>query len=372
MSIIRKIVHIDCDSFYASIETRDNPALSGLPVAVGGAPERRGVVATCNYVARQFGIHSAMASATARRLCPDLVIIRPDISTYRRVSRQIHGIFRNYTDLIEPLSLDEAYLDLTENSRHAGDANATATEIRDRIANEIHITVSAGIAPNKFLAKIASDWHKPNGQLVIEPDQVDGFVRQLPVHKLFGVGRVTARRLRILGIENCEDLRAMTRSALRGEFGSFGDRLYELCRGVDHRPVLASRTRKSVSVENTFATDLPDQHSCLARLPELLAQLNSRLQGLHGQYVVTKQVVKVKFHDFVSTTVETQSKETDPELFRRLLQAGYQRGNRPVRLLGLGVRLMPAQNLKRTPQASAHGTLPDTDIDELQLALFKD
>ncbi|MCB1669533.1 MAG: DNA polymerase IV [Gammaproteobacteria bacterium] len=372
MSVIRKIVHIDCDCFYASIETRDNPALAALPIAVGGAPERRGVIATCNYLARQFGIHSAMASATARRLCPDLIIIRPDIARYRQVSEQIHDIFRDYTNLIEPLSLDEAYLDLTANDRHDGSASRTAAEIRARIAGEIQITVSAGIAPNKFLAKIASDWNKPNGQFVIEPGQVGGFLKELPVQKLHGVGKVTAARLHRLGIQTCADLRALNRSELSRAFGSFGNRLYELSRGIDNRPVQPSRIRKSVSVENTFAADLPDQQACLDALPGLLQQLERRLNGLHGQYRITGQVVKLKFNDFVSTTVETRSVHADPGQYQELLKAGFERGSRPVRLVGIGVRVAPAAIQAPAPATGTDDLIPDSAPHDGQLALFKD
>jgi DNA polymerase-4 len=273
MSTNRKIAHIDCDSFYASIEIRDNPSLAGLPIAVGGSPERRGVVATCNYLAREYGVHSAMASATARRLCPGLIIIRPEMARYRVASQQIHDIFRDYTDIIEPLSLDEAFLDLSACLRHDGNASLIVSEIRARIAKEVNITVSAGIAPNKFLAKVASDWNKPNGQYVIEPPMVDSFVRELPVRKLSGVGKVTASRMEKLGIRTCGDLRDMDREHLDRHFGSFGNRLFELCRGFDNRPVQPTRVRKSVSVENTFATDLPDLTACLAELPGLHQQL---------------------------------------------------------------------------------------------------
>lgn len=368
----RKIVHIDCDSFYASIETRDNPALADLPVAVGGAPERRGVVATCNYIARGYGVHSAMASSTARRLCPDLVIIKPDIARYRKVSTQIHRIFADYTTLIEPLSLDEAYLDLTGSTHHGGDPGRIAAEIRKRIAREIGITVSAGIAPNKFLAKIASDWNKPNGQFVILPEAVDDFIRQLPVQKLFGVGKVTAGRLNRMGIQSCADLRQLDRVRLDREFGSFGKRLFELCRGEDSRPVQTSRVRKSVSVENTFVRDLPDLSACARALPQLQEQLLTRLDALQNRYRITRQFIKIKFNDFTLTTVETQSEEPRPERYLQLLQNGFQRQGRPVRLLGIGVGLAPAG-----PTARAHSTLPERAGEsvahaEKQLGLFQE
>jgi DNA polymerase IV len=338
----RKIIHCDCDCYYASIEMRDNPELAGLPLAVGGLPQRRGVVATCNYEARRFGIHSAMAAATARRLCPDLIIIRPDMEKYRLASRQMHKIFLDYTDIIEPLSLDEAFLDVTDSEKCQGSASLMAKEIRERIAMEIGITVSAGIAPNKFVAKVASDWNKPNGQFTVLPEQVDEFVRDLPVKKLYGVGTVTANKFNRMGLFTCGDLRALGLEQIQEKFGSFGERLHQLCRGIDHRPVKISRIRKSLSVENTFVEDLQTLDNCMQALPDLLEDFQCRFNRLEGRYCIVKQFIKIKFHDFVSTTVEMLSENTNSENFATLLATGFARGNRPVRLLGLGVRLNPA------------------------------
>lgn len=342
MSRARKIVHCDCDCFYASIEMRDNPNLIGKPIAVGGSPERRGVVATCNYEAREFGIHSAMASATARKRCPQLIIIKPDMDKYRAASQRIHKIFQKYTSLIEPLSLDEAYLDVTDCEQFAGSATRIARAIRSEVKEKIGITISAGIAPNKFLAKIASDWNKPDGQFVITPGDVEQFVAQLPVKKLHGVGKVTAAKMHRLGIQTCGDLRNLDKDELFKYFGSFGERLNQLSHGLDNRPVQVERIRKSVSVENTYANDLQSLASCLAELPDLQAQLCKRMDKLTDQYSIQKQFIKIKFHDFVQTTVETQSTHLDPENFNRLCNEGFARGNKPVRLLGLGVRVIPA------------------------------
>ena len=231
----RKIIHCDCDCFYAAIEIRDDPSLAGLPVAVGGSEDRRGVIATCNYEARQYGIHSAMASATAKRKCRDLIIIPGNMEKYRTASQQMHQIFREYTDTIEPLSLDEAFLDVTGTTICQGSGTLIAQEIRQKVRQEIGITLSAGVAPNKFLAKIASDWNKPDGQFVITPDKVEAFILKLPIGKLFGVGKVTARKMDLLGIENCGDLQDYTNFELVEMFGSFGETLYNLCRGIDER-----------------------------------------------------------------------------------------------------------------------------------------
>jgi DNA polymerase-4 len=244
----RKIIHVDCDCFYAAIEMRDDPSLASKPLAVGGSADRRGVIATCNYEARSYGVRSAMASGQALKLCPDLLIVKPRMDVYKAVSREIQSIFRDYTDLIEPLSLDEAYLDVTASPHFAGSATRIAQDIRRRVSQELHITVSAGVAPNKFLAKIASDWKKPNGLFVITPDQVEDFVAALPVNKLHGVGKVTADKLGRLGIRTCSDLREWNKLALVKEFGSFGERLWGLARGIDDRIVHNDSRRQSVSV----------------------------------------------------------------------------------------------------------------------------
>jgi DNA polymerase-4 len=371
-SKLRKIIHCDCDCFYASIEVRDNPQLAGLPIAVGGSPQRRGVVATCNYEAREFGIHSAMASATARKLCPDLVIIKPDMEKYRIASQKMHGIFQQYTDLIEPLSLDEAFLDVTDSDRCDGSATLIASEIRSKIAEEINITVSAGIAPNKFLAKIASDWNKPNGQFVVVPNQIDTFVNQLPVKKLYGVGKVTAARLHAMNIKTCNDLRNFSIEDLTENFGSFGQRLYNLCRGIDNRPVQPSRIRKSISVETTYVNDLPNLEACLNELPLLHKQLLNRMKKIHENYVISKQIVKIKFLDFVSTTVETVSTTTDIPVYQELLRQGFERGKRPVRLLGIGAKLTPRTEAETEFNDSAQNIESEKAANDSQLALGLD
>ena len=359
MDSYRKIIHCDCDCFYASIETRDNPELANLPIAVGGSPNRRGVVATCNYEARKFGVHSAMASATARKLCPNLIIIRPDMEKYREASQLIHRVFQRYTELIEPLSLDEAFLDVTDCMQLDGDTTRIARAIRNEVRDTVGITISAGIAPNKFLAKIASDWKKPDGQFQVRPDQVASFVASLPVKKLHGVGKVTEAKMKRLSLVCCDDLKALGEEKLREHFGSFGDRLFRLSQGIDNRPVQPHRVRKSISVENTFAEDLPNLESCLNALEDLEQQLSQRILNLKDSYQIHKQFVKIKFHDFVGTTVEMVSASTESENYRALCEQGFVRGSKPVRLLGIGVRLSPSSD-------SEEATIK---IDQLSLGL---
>ncbi|TBW08344.1 DNA polymerase IV [Azotobacter chroococcum subsp. isscasi] len=336
----RKIIHVDCDCFYAAIEMRDDPRLATRPLAVGGAPEQRGVVATCNYEARAHGVRSAMPARQALKLCPELLIVRPRFEAYKAASREIQRILRDYTEFVEPLSLDEAYLDVSASPHFSGSATRIAQDIRRRVWQELRITVSAGIAPNKFLAKIASDWRKPDGLFVIPPAEVEAFVAGLPVNRLHGVGKVTAERLERLGIRTCAELREWGRLALVREFGSFGERLEQLAWGIDERPVEVDSRRQSLSVEHTYARDLPDLAACLERLPPLLEELDGRLARLDDSYRPDKPFVKVKFHDFTQTTLEQAGAGRDLDGYRRLLGAAFARGARPVRLLGVGVRLL--------------------------------
>ncbi|MEX6500968.1 DNA polymerase IV [Pseudomonas zhanjiangensis] len=336
---VRKIIHVDCDCFYAAIEMRDDPSLAGKPLAVGGSADRRGVIATCNYEARAYGVRSAMASGHALKLCPDLLIVKPRIEAYKAVSREIQAIFRDYTELIEPLSLDEAYLDVSDSPHFAGSATRIARDIRRRVLQQLHITVSAGVAPNKFLAKIASDWKKPDGLFVITPDEVEAFVAELPVNKLHGVGKVTAEKLGRLGIRTCLQLRDWNKLALVREFGGFGERLWGLARGIDERAVQTDSRRQTVSVETTYEQDLPDLASCQAQLPQLLEELARRMARLDASYRPDKPLVKIKFHDFTQTTLEQAGAGFDLASYQSLLGAAFARGNKPVRLLGVGVRL---------------------------------
>jgi DNA polymerase-4 len=348
VAVQRKIIHIDADSFYASVETRENPALAGKPLAVGGQSDRRGVIATANYEARKFGVHSAMASSRAMSLCPQLLILPARFELYRSISKQFHEIFSDYTDLVEPLSLDEAYRDVSDCTRCDGSATLIARDIRERVRNELKLTVSAGIAPNKFLAKVASDWHKPDGQCTITPEQVADFVLQLPVSKINGVGRVTAEKLRRMGVETCGDLQSLQLDALVQRFGKYGKRLYEVARGEDQRQVQPSRLRKSISVERTFAEDIGQLKAMGEALDSLLLELQRRYSKIAGDYLPCKRFVKIKYRDFTQTTLEELmggpgSDWHSPTDFQRMMEAAWARGAKPVRLLGAGLRLQPRE-----------------------------
>lgn len=318
---------------------RDDPSLRGRPLAVGGRPEQRGVIATCNYEARRFGVHSAMSSALAVRKCPGLLILPPAMEKYRVASRQIMAIYRDYTPIVEPLSLDEAYLDVTLAPHCKGSATLMAAEIRERVRATVGVTVSAGVAPNKFVAKIASDWNKPDGLFVVRPHEVDAFVAALPVRKIFGVGKVTAAKLEQLGVQTCRDLREWSLVDLHRRFGAFGRRLYELSRGNDRRSVQPDQERKSISVETTYVNDLRTLDECAAELRLLAEQLDVRIERVGVAAAIRKLYVKLRFADFQRTTVECVASETDLPTFIALLEKGFARRDRPVRLLGVGVRL---------------------------------
>lgn len=295
----RRIIHIDMDAFYASVEQRDDPRLRGLPVAVGGS-RARGVVAAASYEARRFGVRSAMASVTARRQCPGLVFVPPRFDVYRAVSRQVHAIFARYTPLIQPLSLDEAYLDVTAPLLDRGSATAIAGEIRAAIRAETGLTASAGVSYNKFLAKLASDHRKPDGLFVITPRMGPGFVEALPVRRFHGVGPATAARMNQLGIHTGLDLRRQTRAFLAGHFGKAGDYYYGVARGEDHRPVEAGRVRKSLGAETTFETDLDDWEEARRAMAPLFAKVWAACA--RGRYAGRTVTVKVKYADFRQVT----------------------------------------------------------------------
>jgi DNA polymerase IV len=336
---VRKIIHIDMDAFFASVEQRDDPQLRGRPVAVGGG-SARGVVAAASYEARKFGVRSAMPSVTARRRCPDLIFVKPRFDAYREVSHQIRAIFAEYTPHVEPLSLDEAYLDVTQDLKGIGVATTIAEQIRERIRAETKLTASAGVSYNKFLAKLASDHNKPDGLCVITPAKGEAFVAGLPVKRFHGVGPKTAEKMARLGIETGADLRAQTLAFLTHHFGSSGEYYYNLARAVCHRQVKADRPYKSVSAEDTFLTDLSDADALLAELDRIGRHVWQRIEakGLAGRTVN----LKVKYRDFQIVTRarsfprpvmdRTEFLDAGFSLLRSLLPAP-----KSIRLLGLGL-----------------------------------
>jgi len=340
---LRRILHIDMDAFYASVEQRDDPTLHGRPVAVGGNPTERGVVAAASYEARAFGVRSAMPMARAVRLCPGLKIVRPDFGRYKAVSEQIFGLFRAVTPLVEPLSLDEAYLDVTENAWGEPLGVDVARRLKRRIQEETKLTASAGVAPNKFLAKIASGWKKPDGLTVIAPDRVEQFLRELPIEALWGVGPVTARKLRAVGVTRLVDVRTSDPAILGTAVGSQAAWLRQLANGVDDRPVAPDRIRKSCGTENTYATDLVDVREIQEELAEMARE---NAEWLRKNRLLARTVtIKVRYADF-STITRSHTRRTatdDPEdIGRRALQLAQrtEAGRVPVRLLGVSVHTL--------------------------------
>jgi DNA polymerase IV len=347
---VRRILHIDMDAFYASVEQRDKPELRGLPVAVGGSPDQRGVVAAASYEARAFGVRSAMPMARAVRLCPSLVIVRPDFQRYRAASQAVFAIFRRVTPLVEPLSLDEAYLDVTENVWGETLGQAVARRIKTEIKSATGLTASAGVAPNKFLAKIASGWKKPDGLTVIAPERVEQFLQRLPVDALWGVGPVTAKRLRDRGIERLVDVRTASARLLQDAVGSNADWLRRLADGIDDRPVEPNQSAKSSGTENTFAEDLTDIGEIRNEIDEMA---RDGAAWLERKMLFCRTVtIKVRYSDF--TTV-TRSHSSDPatrdadDISARALALldKTEAGHRPIRLLGVSVHNLVDPSGKR-------------------------
>ena len=336
---VRRIVHIDMDAFYASVEQRDDPSLRGRPVAVGGFPQGRGVVAAASYEARQYGVRSAIPMARALRLCPSLVIVHPDFSKYRAVSRQVFEIFRAVTPLVEPLSMDEAYLDVTENAWSEPSGTRVAERLKRLIRETTSLTASAGVAPNKFLAKIASGWKKPDGLTVIAPERIEGFLQKLPVDALWGVGPVTAAKLRAIGIARLVDVRAIDLPALQRAVGSHAEWLRQLAAGIDDREVVADRPAKSCGTENTYARDLTDLPHIRDAIVEMARDDAAWLErkGLSARTVT----IKVRYDDFTTVTrshTAPPSRDADALAARAVsLLARTEAGARPVRLLGVSV-----------------------------------
>ncbi len=336
---MRKIIHVDLDCYYAAIEERDDPHLKGLPVAVGGRPENRGVLATANYEARKFGVHSAMPSGYAMKLCPHLIIVKPEMIKYKNESIKIRKIFSKYTDLIEPLSLDEAYLDTTDSSHCQGSATWIAQAICNDIYDTTGLTASAGVAQSKFLAKIASDWNKPNGIKVVIPEDEIIFINQLSIRKLHGVGKVLASKLESMDIFNCKELRNVPLEILVKRFGKMGKYLFDLCRGIDERQVSSNSLRKSVSVETTFNQDIYEWIECESELLKLVSSLSRRLASVEDVDKINKVYVKVKLSNFSLHTAESISIGLDVKLLLALFKRLRKQYPQSIRLLGIGVRL---------------------------------
>ncbi|PHM64638.1 DNA polymerase IV [Xenorhabdus stockiae] len=342
---MRKIIHIDMDCFFAAIEMRDNPSLRDIPIAVGGSADRRGVISTANYPARRYGVHSAMSTSMAMKLCPQLKVISGRMAYYKEVSQHIRQIFARYTELIEPLSLDEAYLDVTNSQHCHGSATLIAKEIRQVIFDELQLTASAGIAPVKFLAKIASDINKPNGQYLISPTQVDDFVQSLPLRKIPGVGEVTAGRLSDMGLVLCSDVQNYDKLALIKKLGKFGLVLWQRCHGIDERLIKPDRLRKSVGVEKTLAQDIHDWRDCVELIEQLYPELEKRLGKVKPDLRIARQGIKLKFDDFQLTTQEHTHPLLDKQDLLKVAQQAWEtrREGRGVRLVGLHVTLQSPQ-----------------------------
>ena len=335
---VRKIIHVDMDAFYASVEQRDNPALRGKAVAVGGG--HRGVVTAASYEARKFGVRSAMASVIAKRRCPELIFVKPRFEVYRSVSQQIRAIFADYTDLVEPLSLDEAYLDVTEDRRSLGSARAVAEDIRRRIRSELQLTASAGVSYCKFIAKLASDHRKPDGLCVITPEKGPEFVASLPVARFHGIGPVTARKMERLGIHTGADLRDWSLPALQARFGSSAEWYWRICRGIDEREVKPDRPYKSVSAERTFDEDLSDSSRLAAELERIAGYAWARIE--RAEVAGRTVTLKVKFGDFTIVTRSKSFASNVPDLAAftiagQALLAALHPLPKGIRLLGLGL-----------------------------------
>ncbi len=337
----RAIIHVDMDAFFASVEIRERPELAERPVIVGGSPERRGVVAAANYVVRRYGVHSAMPTSTALRLCPEAVVLPPRHDFYSAVSQQIRAIFARYTPQIEPLSLDEAFLDLTASERLFGPAEGIGRRIKQEIRDELRLVASVGVAPNKFIAKIASDVDKPDGFVVVTPEQVQAFLDPLPVGRLWGVGKVGVKAFERLGIGTIGQLRGYSQRLLQQHFGNFAEHLWQLAHGIDQRPVVSEQEARSISHETTFARDISEREVLHAWLLDLTEQVGYRLRrhGLQGRTVQ----LKVRFADFSTLTrAQTLAEPTDitAEIWRvaqTLFEQRLPRPLPPVRLLGVGV-----------------------------------
>ncbi|MEC7307983.1 DNA polymerase IV [Vibrio crassostreae] len=346
---VRKIIHVDMDCFYAAVEMRDNPAYRNRPLAVGGHEKQRGVLSTCNYEARKFGVRSAMPTGKALQLCPNLLVVPGRMSVYVEISKKIREIFSRYTSVIEPLSLDEAFLDVTDSKQCHGSATLIAESIRRDIWNELNLTASAGIAPIKFLAKVASDLNKPNGQFVIPPQDVQSVIDELPLEKIPGVGKVSIEKLHQAGFFTCKDIKESDYRDLLLKFGRQGASLWKRSHGIDDREVIIERERKSVGVECTFTQNISTYEECWQVIEDkLFPELETRLEKASPSKAIIKQGIKLKFADFQQTTIEHIHASLDREHFKELLSEILKRQQgREIRLLGLSVMLQPKDQMRQ-------------------------
>ncbi|CDT68802.1 DNA polymerase IV [Vibrio coralliirubri] len=346
---VRKIIHVDMDCFYAAVEMRDNPAYRNRPLAVGGHEKQRGVLSTCNYEARKFGVRSAMPTGKALQLCPNLMVVPGRMSVYVEISKKIREIFSRYTSIIEPLSLDEAFLDVTDSKQCHGSATLIAESIRRDIWNELNLTASAGIAPIKFLAKVASDLNKPNGQFVIPPQDVQSVIDELPLEKIPGVGKVSIEKLHQAGFFTCKDIKESDYRDLLLKFGRQGASLWKRSHGIDDREVIIERERKSVGVERTFTQNISTYAECWQVIEDkLFPELETRLEKASPSKAIIKQGIKLKFADFQQTSIEHIHASLDREHFKELLSEILKRQQgREIRLLGLSVMLQPKDQMRQ-------------------------
>lgn len=343
---MRKIIHVDMDAFFAAVEMRDNPALRNVPMAVGGSSDRRGVISTSNYEARKYGVRSAMPTAHAMKLCPQLVLVRSNFAKYSEASKKVFEIFNEYSDAVQGLSMDEAFLDVTDSPYLHGSATLIAQEIRAEIFKRTGLTASAGVAPNKLLAKLASDINKPNGIFTVAPHQVDDFIVKMPIERIWGVGKVTAKRMHDMGIKTCLDMQSYTRSDLIHHFGRFGDVLYDYCRGHDEREVETEYERKSLGTEETFSKDLTNYEEMRTHVVRMVQEVKDSL-GKYEEKIVKNIHVKIKYLDFKVTTIERQLPFNE-ESFLQLFEERWTQDSRPVRLIGVGVKFESEDQIATT------------------------
>lgn len=337
---MKKIIHVDMDYFYAQVEELDRPELKNLPVGIGGG--KRGVLCTANYVARKYGVKSAMPSFMAKELCPDLIFIRPNFSKYKEKSQQVFEIFSRYSNKIQGLSLDEAYLDVTDCKLYNNDAQKIAKTIKADILSETGLTASAGVSYNKLLAKIGSDLFKPNGLAILRPEGIEQKITHFPIEKINGIGKVTAARMHQRGLYTFGDLQKFSKLDLINMYGDYGNTLFHYCRGIDHREVKGSRIRKSLSVENTFFENVGNFQDLHGKMLETFDELSERLRK-HEDKIIKNIFIKLKYHDFQSTTIESQL-DVGLDQYSDLLKTRWNQRQEPVRLLGMGVKFHVREN----------------------------